>query len=152
MNKSETIGKLAAALSKAQKEIKGAVKDSSNPFFKSRYSDLESCWDACREALTKNELAISQGHDCDDKADYLITTLMHSSGEWISHKQRLIFKDQTAQSMGAATTYARRFGLTAIIGIVQTDDDGNEASGRQVPQQQQSRPAPQGSMSGQFKR
>lgn len=141
MNRSETLGKLAEALSKAQKEIKGALKDSSNPFFKSKFADLESCWEACREPLSKNGLSVSQGHDCDDKADYLITTLMHSSGEWVSYKQRLIFKEQTAQAMGAATTYARRFGLTSAIGIVQVDDDGNEASGRP---QQQSRPAPQG--------
>lgn len=131
MNRSETLGKLAEALSKAQKEIKGALKDSSNPFFKSKFADLESCWEACREPLSKNGLSITQGHDCDDKADYLITTLMHSSGEWVSYKQRLIFKEPTAQAMGAATTYARRFGLTSAIGIVQVDDDGNEASGRQ---------------------
>lgn len=141
MNKSESIAKLADALAKAQREIKGALKDSVNPFLKNRYSDLESCWEACKEPLTKNGLSISQGHDCDDKADYLITTIMHSSGEWISYKQRLIFKDPTAQAMGAATTYARRFGLTAAVGIVQTDDDGNEASGRS---QQQPKPQPQG--------
>ena len=46
---SETIGALAAALSKAQADITGALKDSSNPFFKSKYADLASCWDACRK-------------------------------------------------------------------------------------------------------
>ena len=55
---SETIGKLAAALAKAQAEIRGAKKDADNPFFKSTYADLASVWDACREPLSKNELAV----------------------------------------------------------------------------------------------
>lgn len=142
MNKSETIGKLALALSKAQGEMKGAVKDTSNPFFKKSYADLESCWDACRDALKKNELTVTQLLGFDGTNDTLTTVLAHSSGEWISGHQRLLYKEATAQGMGAAQTYARRYGLAAIVGIVQTDDDGNEASGRST--QQQSRPAPQG--------
>lgn len=145
MNKSETIGKLAEALAKAQKEMKGAVKDSSNPFYKSSYANLESVVDACKEALSKNGLSYSQTFDFHDGVDFLETVLMHSSGEWISGKQRMLSKDMTAQGMGSAASYNRRYGLAAICGVVQTDDDGNEASGRPV---QQSRPAPQGMAQG----
>lgn len=148
MNKSESIAKLALALSKAQGEMKGALKDSSNPFFKSKYADLESCWDSCRSILAKNELSVIQTFDYGEGGDSLTTVLAHSSGEWISGKQRLLFKDATAQGLGAASTYARRFGLAAIVGIVQVDDDGNEVSGRPVQQQ---RPAQAPQQRPQFK-
>jgi hypothetical protein len=133
MNKSESIGKLAMALSKAQGEFKKAVKDSSNPFFKSNYADLESCWDAVSEHLTKYELAVVQTFSFEDGIDFLETILTHSSGEFISGKQRLVSKDQTAQGYGSAATYNRRYGLAAILGIVQTDDDANGASVSKSP-------------------
>ena len=60
MTKSDTIIELAKALNKAQAEMKGAVADSVNPHFKSKYADLASIWDACREPLTKHGLAVIQ--------------------------------------------------------------------------------------------
>src|SRR3989304_9148348 len=85
MNKSEAIGKLAEALSKAQGMMKGAVKDSENPFFKSAYADLASVWDACREPLSKNGLSVTQTTRIADNGEpVIITTLLHSSGEWMS--------------------------------------------------------------------
>lgn len=134
MNKSATIGKLALALSKAQAELKGAVKDSANQFFKSKYADLESCWEACKEALSKNELSVSQVMGFIPEAGpTLTTTLMHSSGEWIEGTQPLCAKGVTPQDLGSAISYARRYGLAAIVGVVQVDDDGNAASGRSAP-------------------
>ena len=63
MIQSETIGKLSEALAKAQGAMQNAVKDSSNPFFKSTYADLASVWDACRKPLSDNGLAIIQTAD-----------------------------------------------------------------------------------------
>ena len=60
MNRSETINELAAALAKAQGEMRPALKDAENPYFKSNYADLASCWDAVRVPLAKNGLAIVQ--------------------------------------------------------------------------------------------
>jgi hypothetical protein len=60
MTTSESINEIAAALAKAQSEMGGAVKDSANPFFKSKYADLSSVWDACRGPLTKNGLSVVQ--------------------------------------------------------------------------------------------
>jgi len=57
---SEQINELATALAKAQGKITGALKDSANPFYKSRYADLASVWDACRAALSENGLAVVQ--------------------------------------------------------------------------------------------
>ena len=136
MNKSETIGKLAEALSKAQGMMKGAIKDSENPFFKSVYADLASVWDACREPLSKNGLSVTQTTRIADNGEpVIITTLLHSSGEWMSGE--LLVKPVKAdpQSVGSAITYGRRYALSAIVGIAPEDDDGEKAQGRQHTEQ-----------------
>lgn len=125
---SDTIGKLALSLSKAQGQITGALKDSSNPFFKSKYADIASVWDACRSALSENELAVVQTTSGDASNVTVITTLIHSSSEWISGSLTIKPSKADAQGIGSALTYARRYGLSAIVGVAQIDDDGNAAS------------------------
>jgi hypothetical protein len=133
--KSAEIGQLALALSKVQSQIKGAVKDSINPFFKSTYADLESSWDACREALAVNEFAICQrvGTAEGSGATVLITTLLHSSGQWIEGSYPIKPTKDDPQSFGSAVTYARRYSLQAMVGICAVEDDDAENSmGRKV--------------------
>ncbi len=130
MQTSENLNELAMALSRAQGEITGALKDSANPFFKSKYADLASCWDACRGPLSKNGLALTQFPMTEATATYLVTTLLHSSGQWMRSSLLVQPKDDTPQAMGSALTYARRYALTAVVGVAQVDDDGNAASGR----------------------
>jgi hypothetical protein len=127
---SETIGALAAALSKAQAGITGALKDSANPFFKSKYADLASCWDACRRQLTENGLAVVQTIRTENDESLLVTTLAHSSGEWIRSELPIRAKDASPQAQGSAITYARRYALAAIVGLAQIDDDAEAAQGR----------------------
>jgi RNase H-fold protein (predicted Holliday junction resolvase) len=127
---SAEIDKLAGALAKAQGKITGALKDSANPFFKSKYADLASVWDACRASLSENELAVIQTTESDDSGVFVTTTLAHSSGQWVRSRLRLTPKDGTPQGMGSAITYGRRYALAAIVGVAQVDDDGNAASGR----------------------
>ncbi len=134
--KSESINELATALAKAQQEIKAAHKDAANPFFKSKYADLASTWDACRDALNKNGLSVAQtiSNTIDGHAT-LITTLMHSSGQWIDGGCPLILNERISkdgepikpgmQELGSAVSYARRYGLAAICGVVAEDDDAN---------------------------
>lgn len=130
MNTSENINELAAALAKAQGEITGALKDSANPFFKSKYADLASCWDACRLPLSKNGLSVVQGMQVVEGHLYLITRLLHATGQWVSSTTPVTPKDDTPQGMGSALTYARRYALTAMVGVAQVDDDANAASGK----------------------
>ena len=129
---SDSIGALAAALSKAQADITGALKDSSNPFFKSKYADLASCWDACRKQLAANNLAVIQTVyvHWDKDESVLATTLAHSSGEWIRSELPIRAKDASPQAQGSAITYARRYALAAIVGLAQIDDDAEAAQGR----------------------
>lgn len=130
MNQSESIAALAAALSKAQASITGALKDSANPFFKSRYADLASCWDACRKPLTDNGLAVIQTIEAGEGRAVLVTTLCHASGEWIKSYCPILTKDDSPQGQGSGITYARRYALAAIVGLAQIDDDAEAAQGR----------------------
>lgn len=131
-NQSPNINELATALSKAQAEIIGAVKDSANPYFKSSYADLGSVMDAIRAPLTKNGISYTQTTDIREGQLVLITTLMHSGGQWISGLYPINPVKADPQSMGSAITYARRYALTAICGVAQIDDDGEAAMARPV--------------------
>lgn len=137
MNKSDDISKLALALCLAQPAIKVALMDSINPFFKSKYADLGAVWDAVKPALKEQGLAVSQFPDHIGQEPALTTMLIHASGQWISGTYPLMVtdKEHTPQGYGSALTYARRYGLSAVLGVIaDTDDDGNAASGRQKPQ------------------
>lgn len=137
MIKSDSIKELAAALAKAQGEIKGAAKDSANPYFKSRYADLASVWDACREPLAKNGLAVSQFPSADGPHVTVETVLMHESGEWMSRELTVTAKEDSPQAIGSAVTYARRYSLAAVVGVAPEDDDGEAAEGRRQVEGQQ---------------
>lgn len=125
---SESINELAGALSKAQSVMESALKDATNPFFKSKYADLSSVWNACKKPLTDNGLCIVQqlGGDVDQVT--MTTILMHSSGQWIKSTAKAIPAKKDAQSIGSTATYLRRYGLSALVGICTEDDDGNAGS------------------------
>ena len=131
MNKSETIGQLALALSKAQGQMKFAAKDANNPFFKSKYADLASVIEAIKVPLSENGIAFVQATDFEDSAVIVETILLHESGEWISGKLRMQPTKNDPQGVGSAVTYAKRYGLQAIAGVPSDDDDGNAATGLQ---------------------
>ncbi len=126
-NMSENINELMGALSKAQAKIHPASKDKSNPFFKSKYADLASVWDACRDALSDNGLAVVQTINQNDKGMSLITTLGHSSGQWIKSEMPIITAKNDPQSLGSIITYYRRYSLSSIVGVSPEDDDGEKA-------------------------
>lgn len=135
--KSEQINELAAALSKAQGEMSAATKDSNNPFFKSKYADLNSVWEACRGPLSRNGLSVSQIPFQDETESCLYTILMHSSGQWIQSKMMMRIKPDTKtnelQVMGSCISYLRRYALMAIVGIAPGDeDDGNSVTSFQA--------------------
>lgn len=129
MNKSESIAKLAEALSKAQGAMKNAIKDSNNPYFKSKYADLASVSDVCRPELAANGLSIIQLPTMRDGKMVLTYMLLHSSGEYITEELEMTPVKSDPQGIGSAITYARRYSLAAITGVATEDDDGNAASG-----------------------
>ena len=132
-DQSTLINELAGALAKAQGAVEGASKDTANPFFKSKYADLSSVWTACRQALSSNGLAVTQTTEAGTgDAVTVVTTLMHSSGQWIRGRLTMRPVKADPQGIGSCITYIRRYSLAAMVGVAPEDDDGEGASGRQT--------------------
>lgn len=126
---SPTIGKIAAALAKAQAEMKPAIKDGSNPAFKgSKYASLVSYLEAALPVLNKHGIAVLQptmAHGPDGVC--VATLLVHESGEWIRGELYMPASKKDAQGFGSALTYARRYSFASTICLGADDDDGNAA-------------------------
>lgn len=120
---------IAAALAKAQAEMGKALKESTNPAFRSKYADLGNVMDACLPALNKHGIAVIQPFFTDDMGGRFVKTVfIHESGETIECAIPLILGKNDMQGLGSALTYARRYGLMAMAGIAPEDDDGNAAA------------------------
>lgn len=135
---SPEIGQLLEALSKAQAIMRGALEDSSNPYFKSNYADLTSVWEACREPLTKNGLSVIQTIQVVNGASCLVSILGHLSGQWIKSVLPINPSKPDIQALGSAITYCRRYALSALVGVCPVDDDGEQA----MPKDRKENPLP----------
>jgi hypothetical protein len=130
MRTSESISAIAAALAKTQAELRPAVKDAVNPAFRSKYADLSSVLEACRNALPQNGLSVVQDvtTDIDRGAIGVATRILHSSGEWIECGPIFVpLSKQDAHGVGSATSYGKRYGLCAAVGIAVADEDDDGA-------------------------
>ncbi len=129
METSTTITKIASSLLKAQAEMGDAKKDSTNPFFKNKYADLNSVREACIPILNKHGISALQPMVNKDGKNFVNTILLHESGEYLSSLTEVVFeKIGNAQAQGSGITYARRYGLQAFVNIGSEDDDGQKAS------------------------
>lgn len=128
MEKSASLGNLAKALAIFQGKVTAVKKDSVNPFFKSKYASLGNIIDTIKGPLAECGLSYCQFPDGDES---LTTILMHSdSGEYLQATYNIHAKQKDPQGMGSAVTYARRYALSALLGLnTDDDDDGNEATG-----------------------
>lgn len=144
VEQSPTVTKLFAALVAAQSEMRNPPKDSINPHFKSRFADLATVLDTVKPVLAKHKLAVVQlPCEVESVGPGLSTMLIHESGEYVRSTIGLRPAKTDPQGVGAALTYARRYGLQAVLGITaDDDDDGNQAS-RQPQQRQPQQAQPQ---------
>lgn len=124
---SPELAELAQALSKAQAVIEGAKEDSVNPFFKCKYADLASVWSACKKPLSSNGLSILQTIENGGDKTYLVTMLLHISGQWVRSYMPILAVKQDPQAFGSAVTYCRRYALAAMVGVCPADDDAESA-------------------------
>lgn len=131
------LDKLAPALVALQAELTPVDKSADNPFFKSSYAPLPEVMKALQPLLSKNKLAISQFVTNLDGQSAMATMLIHESGQVLTvPPQPLLLTKQDPQSQGSAITYARRYGVMAVLGLVaDEDDDGNRASHTASPAQ-----------------
>jgi len=133
METSNTISKIAIAVSKMQGQLTEAKKSGKNSHFKNGYAMLEDCWAVCRKPLSDNELALIQAPSFVDGRMVLVTQLIHSSGEWFQSCLSLKpERGDNPQAIGSAITYAKRYSLMSMLGLSDSDDDGNAASAPKV--------------------
>lgn len=119
---------IIAALLKAQKEMDNAVKNGTNPHFKSKFADLNSVRDAVIPLLNENGILVLQPMVNINGNEYLKTILFHDSGETIESHTKIVCKAQNdPQALGSAITYARRYGLQSLVCIGAEDDDAIQA-------------------------
>ena len=134
---SENITDLAKALLNVQRTVQPVTKDAENPFTKSWYASLNSVMDACRDALIENGIWLCQYPVPVEPPNSLglVTKLTHAeSGQWQSSLAVVPLPKADPQGMGSAITYARRYALTAMLGMVTEDDDGEGAkNGKKSP-------------------
>lgn len=157
---SQELGELFGALAKAQGEIRSARassvgvvgRESSQTTF--TYADLAEIWEACRAALSKSGLALLQRARVQNNGWVVIETILgHSSGQWIRSELPLLSctsngtQDSRPRTIGATISFGRRYGLAALVGVVQAEEETEQAQQRvgrqdQRHQQQKSAPAP----------
>jgi len=130
MNKSEQINELAKALAMAQGEMRNPAFDSSNPHFRSKFASLASVRNAVIPCLSKHGLSLTQDVTRTLTGIACTTILMHASGQWAEYGPlEMPASKNDAQGLGSASTYARRYHLQAVAGVVgDEDDDGNAAT------------------------
>jgi hypothetical protein len=125
---SDFLDKIAPALVQAQATAAPALKQSNNPHFKSKYADLSACWEAVREPLAAAGLAVLQEATLTEVGVSVTTRIIHSSGQWIQTEPLTVpLGKRDAHGVGSATSYGKRYSLSAALGIVADDDDGNGA-------------------------
>lgn len=137
MEQSESIAELAKALAEAQGALASVPLNKENPYFKSHYADLGALWEAARPELSSRGLSVTQTFEpytggVDGRLVNVTTTLTHVSGQWRSGTLSMPTGEKTTpQSVGSAITYARRYSLAAMLGLVGApDDDAEGAEGR----------------------
>lgn len=144
MKTSEHVDKIGEALANAQSLIGTVTLNKINPHFQSKYADLSAIREACKDALAKHGIALVQSPEVREGRALVITRLIHKSGQWIENELSLKpDRGDTPQAIGSAITYARRYALASLLGIVaDEDDDGNAAEGSRLAGSKRA-PAPQ---------
>lgn len=122
------IKQIATALVKCQMEMTNPKKGNTNPFFKSKYADLNSVREAILPVLNANGIAVLQATTCVEGKNYVNTILLHESGEKLESFTEILFgKQNDAQAQGSGISYARRYGLQSFLCVGADDDDGQKA-------------------------
>lgn len=151
--KSESFKEIPKALANFTTEAENASKNKNHPQFRAKYADLAEILNTVRPVLSKNGLSVIQapsfipGNNAEKGLVTVETVILHTSGEFISSKISAPISKNDAQGVGSAITYCRKYGLSAMLGIAQEDDDGNAAQAprqcQNYQQQAQQQPQPQ---------
>lgn len=126
---SENVDKILPALLKVKLQLQAVAKTSNNPFFKSKYADLNSHLDAIEPLLHEEGLVLLQPVVSSDAGNFVVSRIYHAeSGQFVQASMKLI-GESDMQKAGSAVTYGRRYTLS-LLTVKAEDDDGNAASGK----------------------
>jgi len=147
MLKSDTIAELAKALAQAQTAFDAIKRDrtvkvqtKTGGSYTFAYAPLDTILAAIRPALAQHGLALVQASHIEAGAEFLRTTLLHASGEFIANDTAVLVSDRGPQAYGSALTYAARYGVTRLLCLAsEDDDDGNAAEGNAAERVQRAR-------------
>lgn len=129
---SQSIKTIAGALLRAQRNMGAALKDAKNPFFKSKYADLNAVREASHPALNAEGIVVLQPivQNAFGRS-FVRTLLLHESGEFIASDTEVVASKQNdPQAYGSAVSYARRYGLQSLVSLGAEDDDAERAMPR----------------------
>lgn len=141
IRQSESINELAAALAIAQGQISNPKKNKkvrvttkTGRGYEFAYADMTAVIDAIKGPLSANGLSYVQAFVEDANGKFrLVTRLMHNSGQWLESVTPLFVEEGASQAFGSASTFMKRYALSAMIGIAaDDDDDANTADGNQI--------------------
>lgn len=119
---------IATALLKAQSEMSNPKKGATNPFFKSKYADLNAIREAVIPILNANGISVLQPIVHVENKNFVKTILLHESGELMESLTEIIYnKVNDAQAQGSGISYARRYSLQSFVCVGADDDDGQKA-------------------------
>jgi len=119
---------IATALLKAQSEMSNPKKGATNPFFKSKYADLNAIREAVIPTLNANGISVLQPIVHVDGKNFVKTILLHDSGEMLESLTEIVYnKINDAQAQGSGISYARRYSLQSFVCVGADDDDGQKA-------------------------
>jgi hypothetical protein len=136
---SSEISELIKALCKAKKGFKPITKDGKNPFLNTKYVTLDAIINATKDALSDNGLVIMHHHEYENDRTYLVTELIHESGQMkptktcmdeyltVSLNDKGNAKVTPIQIFGAVMAYLRRYHIGGLLDIAIDDDvDGKK--------------------------
>lgn len=119
---------IATALLKAQSEMSNPKKGATNPFFKSKYADLNAIREAVIPTLNSHGISVLQPIVHVEGKNFVKTVLFHESGELLESLTEIIYNKQNdAQAQGSGISYARRYALQSFVCVGADDDDGQKA-------------------------
>lgn len=122
---------LGGKLLDVQTQIEAVKKTATNPYFKSKYVDLNQVLEACKVELNKRGLYVLQPCGKDSFGAY-VQTLIQDKGDGmaVESKVYLTGNEKNMQEVGSSITYARRYGLISLLALEAEDDDGELTAGR----------------------
>jgi hypothetical protein len=129
---SEPLNEIGAALAKAQCEMANPAYDKTNPHFKNKFASLAAVRNAVVPVLAKHGISVTQDLTAEGAVVFCSTILTHSSGQQMRFGPLpMPAMKADAQGLGSAATYARRYALMGVAGVVgDEDDDANAATGK----------------------